>query len=96
MNQPAIDYSRKWYVMAAVGMSLLLSTIDGTIVNIALPTLVRDFESPDDMPIDSSDRATDLEGEHSCTYTIDGNALDNEDKYAPHDANTSVCRVHPR
>jgi EmrB/QacA subfamily drug resistance transporter len=40
-----MDYSRKWYVMAAVGMSILLSTIDGTIVNIALPTLVRDLDT---------------------------------------------------
>jgi EmrB/QacA subfamily drug resistance transporter len=40
-----MDYSRKWYVMAAVGMSILLSTIDATIVNIALPTLVRDLDT---------------------------------------------------
>jgi EmrB/QacA subfamily drug resistance transporter len=42
---PAIDYSRKWYVMAAVAMSIFLATIDGSIVNIALPTLVRDLNS---------------------------------------------------
>jgi EmrB/QacA subfamily drug resistance transporter len=34
-----IDYSRKWYVMAAVAMGILLATIDGSIVNVALPTL---------------------------------------------------------
>ena len=45
MNEETVDYSRKWYVMAAVGMSILLSTIDATIVNIALPTLVRDFDT---------------------------------------------------
>jgi hypothetical protein len=39
---------------------------------------------------------SDLEGEHSSTYTIDGNALDNEDKNAPHDADAQVRRVHPR
>lgn len=44
MQQP-IDYSRKWYVMAAVGMSILLATIDGSIVNVALPTLVRDLQT---------------------------------------------------
>jgi len=30
----------KWYVMASVGMGLFLSTIDGSIVNVALPSLV--------------------------------------------------------
>ena len=44
-TQPAVDFSRKWYVMAAVGISILLSTIDATIVNVALPTLVRDFNT---------------------------------------------------
>ena len=43
MNQPAIDYSRKWYVMAAAALGIFLATIDGSIVNIALPTLVRSF-----------------------------------------------------
>ena len=40
---PAIDYGRKWYVMIAVGTGIFLSTIDGSIVNIALPTLVREL-----------------------------------------------------
>jgi EmrB/QacA subfamily drug resistance transporter len=31
--------------MAAVGMSILLATIDGSIVNVALPTLVRDLQT---------------------------------------------------
>ena len=38
-----VDYGRKWYVMAAVAMSIFLATIDGSIVNVALPTLTRDF-----------------------------------------------------
>ena len=38
-----IDYSRKWYVMIAMGTGIFLSTIDGSIVNIALPTLVREL-----------------------------------------------------
>ncbi|MCK4898070.1 MAG: MFS transporter, partial [Anaerolineales bacterium] len=43
-TQP-IDYSLKWYVLAAVGMGIFLATIDGSIVNIALPTLVRSFNT---------------------------------------------------
>lgn len=39
------DYSRKWYVMAAVAMGIFLATIDGSIVNIALPTLVTELNT---------------------------------------------------
>jgi len=39
------DYSRKWWALAAVGSGVLLSTIDGSIVNIALGTLVGAFNS---------------------------------------------------
>lgn len=39
------DYSRKWWALAAVGSGVLLSTIDGSIVNIALNTLVESFQS---------------------------------------------------
>jgi len=45
MQQESIDYSRKWYVMAAVAMGVFLATIDGSIVNVALPTLVRAFQT---------------------------------------------------
>ena len=45
MQQSTIDYGRKWYVMAAVAMSIFLATIDGSIVNVALPTLVRDLNT---------------------------------------------------
>jgi EmrB/QacA subfamily drug resistance transporter len=45
MQQQAVDYSRKWYVMAAVAMGVFLATIDGSIVNVALPTLVRAFDT---------------------------------------------------
>ena len=41
-----IDYSKKWFVMAAVAMGIFLATIDGSIVNIALPTLVKTFNQP--------------------------------------------------
>jgi len=46
MRDHDIDYSRKWYVMAAVAMGIFLSTIDGSIVNVALPTLVSDLRAP--------------------------------------------------
>jgi len=42
---PPTDFSHKWYVMAAVGMGIFLGTVDGSIVNIALPTLVRAFNT---------------------------------------------------
>ncbi|UCC52522.1 MAG: DHA2 family efflux MFS transporter permease subunit, partial [Anaerolineaceae bacterium] len=37
--------NKKWYILAAVAISTFLSTIDGSIVNVALPTLVRELES---------------------------------------------------
>ncbi|MFQ5968190.1 MAG: MFS transporter [Acidimicrobiia bacterium] len=40
-----VDYTRKWYVMAAVGLSILLATIDISIVNVALPTLETELDS---------------------------------------------------
>jgi hypothetical protein len=43
MQLEPIDYSRKWYVMTAVGIATSLETIDTSIVNLALPTLVRTF-----------------------------------------------------
>ncbi len=39
------DTSRKWFVMAAVAMGMFLATIDGSIVNIALPVLERDLHT---------------------------------------------------
>lgn len=40
-----IDYSKKWLVLSAVGMGIFLATIDGSIVNVSLPTLVHAFET---------------------------------------------------
>lgn len=40
-----IDYSRKWLVMVAVGLGIFLATVDGSIVNIALPTLVEELDT---------------------------------------------------
>ncbi|MDH4306890.1 MAG: MFS transporter [Acidimicrobiia bacterium] len=34
-----VDYSKKWKVLSAIGVGVLLATIDGSIVNIALPTI---------------------------------------------------------
>jgi len=42
-TQHTVDYSRKWYVLAAVATGIFLSTIDSSIVNVALPTLVQSF-----------------------------------------------------
>ena len=39
------DASHKWHVMTAVAAGILLTTIDGSIVNVALPTLVRDLQT---------------------------------------------------
>lgn len=40
-----VDYTRKWFVMAAVATGVLLATIDGSIVNVALPTLVKALDA---------------------------------------------------
>ena len=34
---------RRWYILAVLCLSLLIVGIDGTIVNVALPTLVREL-----------------------------------------------------
>ncbi len=39
MSSSQPDYSRKWWIMLSVAMGTFLCTIDGSIVNIALPTL---------------------------------------------------------
>jgi EmrB/QacA subfamily drug resistance transporter len=44
-NSTKIDYSRKWWVLASIAMGVFLATIDGSIVNIALPTLVKSLET---------------------------------------------------
>lgn len=42
---PEVDYRKKWYVMSTVAMGIFLATIDGSIVNVALPTLVRELNT---------------------------------------------------
>ena len=44
-SPPKVDFSKKWYVLSAVGMGVFLATIDGSIVNISLPTLVSSFQT---------------------------------------------------
>jgi len=38
-----VDYARRWWVLLAVGLGTFISTVDGSIVNIALPTLENEF-----------------------------------------------------
>jgi EmrB/QacA subfamily drug resistance transporter len=48
MTHPEIetkDYSRKWQAMAAVGTGVFLATLDGSIINVSLPTLVRELDT---------------------------------------------------
>lgn len=45
MEQPAVDFTKKWYTMSTVAMGIFLATIDGSIVNVALPTLVRELNT---------------------------------------------------
>lgn len=42
---PLPDFNHKWHVMAAVAMGTFLGTVDSSIVNIALPTLVKDYNT---------------------------------------------------
>ena len=44
-NPEAVDYSRKWHAMAAVGTGVFLATVDGSIINVSLPTLVRSLDT---------------------------------------------------
>ena len=44
-SPPAVDYSKKWHVLAAVGMGVFLATIDGSIVNVSLPTMEKSFQT---------------------------------------------------
>lgn len=44
-KQPEIDFDQKWLVLAAVAASTILATIDASIVNVALPTLVDELDT---------------------------------------------------
>ena len=43
-NEP-VDFSRKWHAMAAVGAGVFLATVDSSIINVSLPTLVRALDT---------------------------------------------------
>ena len=46
MKHPAeIDYRRKWHAITAVGAGVFLATVDGSIINVSLPTLVRSLDT---------------------------------------------------
>jgi EmrB/QacA subfamily drug resistance transporter len=45
MQHQPVDYTRKWFVMAAVATGVLLATIDASIVNVALPTLTKALDA---------------------------------------------------
>ncbi|HET9260037.1 MAG TPA: MFS transporter [Acidimicrobiia bacterium] len=44
-GSPEVDYSQKWLVLIAVAVSSLLATIDGSIVNVAFPSLVEALDT---------------------------------------------------
>jgi len=45
MQNKTSKFQRKWLILASVAMGIFLSTIDGSIVNIALPSLVADLKT---------------------------------------------------
>jgi EmrB/QacA subfamily drug resistance transporter len=42
---PPVDQQRKWLVLATVSVGILLATIDGSIVNVAFPTIVEELDT---------------------------------------------------
>ncbi|MCC6179699.1 MAG: MFS transporter [Chloroflexi bacterium] len=45
MSRPALVLDRRWLFFGLAGLSLLMSSIDGTIVAVALPTLLEDLQA---------------------------------------------------
>ncbi len=45
MNPVAHDYRRKWHTMSAVGAGVFLATVDSSIINVSLPTIVREMNT---------------------------------------------------
>lgn len=39
-SRPGVDYSKKWWVLLAVGLALFLGSVDGSIVNVAVEPLM--------------------------------------------------------
>jgi EmrB/QacA subfamily drug resistance transporter len=44
-KSPPVDQQRKWLVLATVSVGILLATIDGSIVNVAFPTIVEELDT---------------------------------------------------
>jgi len=44
-NTTQAPYPHKWWILTAIGVSLFMSSIDGNIVNVALPTLTRALDT---------------------------------------------------
>ncbi len=44
-NIETAGFTRKWHAMAAVGTGVFLATLDGSIINVSLPTLVRALDT---------------------------------------------------
>lgn len=44
-SPPIVDDRRKWFVLGTVSVGILLATIDGSIVNVAFPTLVAELDT---------------------------------------------------
>ena len=46
MDAPETSSSRKWLILLAIGMGVFLATVDGSIVNIGINTLVKELNQP--------------------------------------------------
>ena len=42
---PTLTHSRRWWTLAVLCLSLFVIVVDNTIVNVALPTLVRELDT---------------------------------------------------
>src|SRR3954462_15650253 len=45
MRTTKTAYERRWWTLAVLALSLLVITVDGTVVNTALPTLARELDA---------------------------------------------------
>lgn len=45
LSKPSVDYRKKWWVLAAVGLALFLGSLDGSIVNVAVATLMQSLHA---------------------------------------------------
>ncbi len=44
-TNPSVDYSKKWWVLVAVGLALFLGSLDGSIVNVAVTPLMQNLRA---------------------------------------------------